>query len=58
MADGVPIGWLQERLAGDRGLETRVAAWREAGLLEATGDRIRLTEPGFLVSDGLFVELL
>jgi oxygen-independent coproporphyrinogen-3 oxidase len=57
-SDGVPAAWLAERLIGDAGLGRRVAGWQEAGLLRHEGDRVRLTEPGFLVSDALFVELL
>jgi oxygen-independent coproporphyrinogen-3 oxidase len=57
-SDGVPAAWLAERLIGDAGLRRRVAGWQEAGLLRRDGDRVRLTEAGFLVSDDLFVELL
>lgn len=57
-ADGVPLAWLAERVAGDLALADRLAAWREAGLLVDEGDRARLTEPGFLVSDAIFVELI
>jgi oxygen-independent coproporphyrinogen-3 oxidase len=57
-SDGVPAAWLAERLMGDAALRRRVASWEEAGLLRRDGDRVRLTEAGFLVSDDLFVSLL
>src|SRR5207244_3400940 len=57
-ADGVPAMWLEARLDGDRLLRRRVEAWRAQTLLVDAGDRVRLTEAGFLVSDALFVELL
>jgi oxygen-independent coproporphyrinogen-3 oxidase len=56
--DGVPAAWLAARAVGDHRLVACLDAWREAGLLVTTGDRARLTERGFLLSDGLFVELL
>jgi oxygen-independent coproporphyrinogen-3 oxidase len=56
--DGVADDLLEARLTDDPVLERRLAAWRQAGLLEGSGDRVRLTEAGFLVSDALFVELL
>jgi oxygen-independent coproporphyrinogen-3 oxidase len=58
LSDGVPRAWLDERLAGDPALARKVATWLEAGVLLERGDRIALTESGFLVSDALFVELL
>jgi oxygen-independent coproporphyrinogen-3 oxidase len=58
LADGIPRAWLDERVAGDAALARRVAAWREAGILADRGERVALTEEGFLVSDGLFVELV
>jgi oxygen-independent coproporphyrinogen III oxidase len=58
LADGIPRAWLDERVAGDGGLARRVAAWREAGILADRGENVALTEAGFLVSDGLFVELV
>jgi putative oxygen-independent coproporphyrinogen III oxidase len=58
LADGVPRAWLEERLDGDAVLARKVATWRDTGLLSARGDRLALTESGFLVSDALFVELL
>ena len=58
LADGVPRAWLDERLDGDATLGRRVAAWRESGVLVDRGDRIALSEAGFLVSDALFVDLL
>jgi len=40
-------------------VDSRVlAAWTERGLLVTEGGRARLTEPGFLLSDALFMELL
>jgi oxygen-independent coproporphyrinogen-3 oxidase len=58
MADGVPTAWLEPRLDGERDLRRRIEMWRAQALLVDTGDRIRLTEAGFLLSDALFVELL
>ena len=57
-SDGIPAGWLHERLAGDDALGARVAGWREGGLLAEADGRLALTEAGFLLSDALFVELL
>jgi len=57
-ADGVPTAWLEPRLDGERDLRRRIETWRARALLVDTGDRIRLTEAGFLLSDALFVELL
>jgi len=58
LADGIPRAWLDERVAGDPALARRVAAWQEAGILAERGESVVLTEAGFLVSDGLFVELV
>lgn len=58
LVDGVPRAWLDARVAGDAALTRRVAAWREAGILADRGERVALTEAGFLVSDGLFVDLV
>ncbi|HET7343345.1 MAG TPA: coproporphyrinogen-III oxidase family protein [Methylomirabilota bacterium] len=58
LRDGVPSAWLAERTAGDAALARRLAAWRQAGVLAEDGDRVALTESGFLVSDSVFVELL
>lgn len=58
LADGVPSTWLDERLAGDAPLRRRVGAWQAQNLLASANGRARLTEAGFLLSDGLFVELL
>jgi oxygen-independent coproporphyrinogen-3 oxidase len=58
LVDGVPSAWLDARLEGDPALARRLAAWREAGLLIEREGRVALTESGFLVSDGLFVELV
>jgi oxygen-independent coproporphyrinogen-3 oxidase len=57
-ADGVPATWLEARLQGDAPLRRTLAAWRDARHLTEAGDRVRLTEAGFLLSDALFVELL
>ncbi|MBI1845866.1 MAG: coproporphyrinogen III oxidase family protein, partial [Candidatus Rokubacteria bacterium] len=57
-ADGVPAAWLDERAAGEAALARRLDDWRARGLLLAAGDRARLSEEGFLLSDALFVELL
>jgi oxygen-independent coproporphyrinogen-3 oxidase len=57
-ADGVPAAWLEARLHGDAPLRRTIAAWRDERLLADAGDRVRLTEAGFLLSDALFVELL
>jgi oxygen-independent coproporphyrinogen-3 oxidase len=57
-ADGVPATWLAARLQGDAPLQRTLAAWRDARLLTGVGDRVRLTEAGFLLSDALFVDLL
>jgi len=57
-ADGVPRAWLEPRLDGERDLRRRIETWRAQALLVDTGDRVRLTEGGFLLSDALFVELL
>jgi oxygen-independent coproporphyrinogen-3 oxidase len=56
--DGVPAPWVDERAAGDAALRGRLATWRERGLLVERGDRLALSEEGFLLSDALFVELL
>ena len=58
LADGVPRAWLDERVAGNAALARRATAWREAGILADRGDHVVLTEAGFLVSDGVFVELV
>jgi oxygen-independent coproporphyrinogen-3 oxidase len=58
-SDGVPIERLAERCALEGGrLPDVLDAWRERGLLTEGGGRARLTEAGFLLSDGLFTELL
>ena len=57
-ADGVPAPWLEARRQGDASLRRTLAAWRDARLLAEGGDRVRLTEAGFLLSDALFIELL
>jgi oxygen-independent coproporphyrinogen-3 oxidase len=57
--DGVPAAWMDERVALEPGrLPARLADWQERGLLERRGDRLRLTQAGFFLSDALFVDLL
>jgi oxygen-independent coproporphyrinogen-3 oxidase len=59
MREGVPARWMEERVAVDGSrLPGVLAAWTERGLLVTEGGRARLTEPGFLLSDALFMELL
>jgi oxygen-independent coproporphyrinogen III oxidase len=59
MREGVPAQWMEERAAVDGArLRGVLAAWTERGLLVTEGGRARLTEPGFLLSDALFMELL
>jgi coproporphyrinogen III oxidase-like Fe-S oxidoreductase len=57
-ADGVPAAWLEARLDGERDLRRRIETWRAQALLIDVGDRVRLNEAGFLLSDALFVDLL
>jgi oxygen-independent coproporphyrinogen III oxidase len=57
-ADGVPATWLEARLDGAPALRRRIDAWRAEELLVDVGERTRLTEAGFLLSDALFVDLL
>jgi len=60
LAEGVPAAWLDERvgLEPEGRLPALLDSWRERRLLEREGERVRLTEAGFLLSDALFVELL
>jgi len=59
LREGVPAEWLEERVALDGSrLRGVLAAWTERGLLVTEDARARLTEPGFLLSDALFMELL
>ncbi|OGL17203.1 MAG: hypothetical protein A3G97_04515 [Candidatus Rokubacteria bacterium RIFCSPLOWO2_12_FULL_69_21] len=51
LSDGVPMAWLEDA-------RPLVETWASLGLLEVAGDRCRLTEAGFLLSDSLFVHLL
>jgi len=51
LSDGVPLAWLEDA-------RSLVETWASLGLLEVAGDRCRLTEAGFLLSDTLFVQLL
>ncbi len=56
---GVPVAWIEERVAADpHRLPGVLAAWRERGLLEESAGRLALTEAGFLLSDALFIDLL
>jgi oxygen-independent coproporphyrinogen-3 oxidase len=57
-ADGISAALLESRLDGDARLRHVVEEWRARALLVDAGDRVRLTEAGFLLSDALFVELL
>jgi oxygen-independent coproporphyrinogen-3 oxidase len=57
-SDGVPMAWLDERMAGEAALGRRIEEWQRAGHLRFDGGHARLTESGFLVSDALFVDLL
>jgi len=57
--DGIPWGWVEERISLEAGhLRERLEAWKERGLLVQDAGRASLTEAGFLLSDALFVELL
>lgn len=51
LSDGVPLAGLEDR-------RPLIDTWQSLGLLEVAGDRCRLTEAGFLLSDSLFVQLL
>ena len=51
LSDGVPLAGLEDA-------RSLVETWASLGLLEVAGDRCRLTEAGFLLSDSLFVQLL
>ena len=57
-ADGVPREALDARVAAAPALRRRIDDWLSEGLMEAGGDRVRLTERGYLLSDALFVDLL
>jgi oxygen-independent coproporphyrinogen III oxidase len=56
--DGISGTLLESRLDGDPRLRRLVDEWRARALLLDAGDRVRLSEAGFLLSDALFVELL
>ena len=59
LRDGVPMEWIDERVAAEPGrLPAVLEAWRERGLLVGGEGRLSLTEAGFLLSDALFMELL
>ncbi len=59
LREGVPAGWMDERVAADPGqLRDVLDAWIDRGLLASDAGRVRLTEAGFLLSDALFIELL
>jgi putative oxygen-independent coproporphyrinogen III oxidase len=57
-SDGVPAEWLRARAQDDRTLERRLQDWQSARLILDVGDRVRLSESAFLLSDSLFTELL
>jgi oxygen-independent coproporphyrinogen-3 oxidase len=57
-ADGVARRELDARTADAPTLRARVDEWIDAGLVQVTDERVRLTERGFLLSDALFVEML
>lgn len=58
LADGVPSTDLRARAAEDARLGRDLIAWRTRGLLVDDGERTRLTEEGFILSDALFVGLI
>lgn len=59
LREGVPKAWIEERVELERGrLPELFRGWQECLLLMEEGDRVHLTEAGFLLSDALFVELL
>ena len=59
LSDGVPLTWLEERVALDpHRLPRLLETWQAEGLLRVDDSRTRLTEAGFLLSDAIFVELL
>ena len=51
LSDGVPAAWLQPFLDGDVALRREYELWMDAGVLGRCGERVRLTEHGFLVSN-------
>lgn len=53
LAEGVPIERIERRVFGTRDgtLPEDYSRWRQEGLLQETGGRLRLTERGFLVSN-------
>jgi oxygen-independent coproporphyrinogen-3 oxidase len=57
-ADGVPRAILDERVRLTPALRRRIDDWLADGLMTADGERVRLSERGFLLSDALFVELI
>jgi len=58
VSDGIPAAWLETRLQAEERLRGLVGEWRARALLVDRGDRVALSEAGFLLSDALFVELL
>ena len=58
VSDGIPATWLETRLQAEERLRRLVGEWRARALLVDRGDRVALSEAGFLLSDALFVELL
>jgi oxygen-independent coproporphyrinogen-3 oxidase len=51
LSDGIPAAWLEPFLAADARLREDYEAWRAAGVVAPCGDRVRLTDRGFLVSN-------
>ena len=53
LSDGVSTDEIERWIAteGDPRLSEDYASWRAAGLLVAAGDRLRFSEPGFLISN-------
>jgi oxygen-independent coproporphyrinogen-3 oxidase len=57
-SDGIAVDWLRTRAESDPVLRRRIQDWQARHLILAEGDRLRLSESGFLVSDTIFVDLL
>jgi oxygen-independent coproporphyrinogen-3 oxidase len=51
LSDGVPAAWLEPFLEADAALRRDYECWMDAGVLARRGERVRLTERGFLVSN-------
>jgi oxygen-independent coproporphyrinogen-3 oxidase len=60
LSDGIPADWLEPFLAADPALRADYSAWLDAGILIACGDgqRVRLSERGFLVSNEVLSRLI